>query len=234
LGKVNKDWLVNWLVAISNKRLTPEWCDGMDCKDPAFLHELASLLLQLPLQLPIPPTIREDQAALTNLFTAHANDLNRIEHVVAHANIRATTYDKTAGDAYKLMFVEGMCIEVHHVSGASAQVPAHIPITKDFAMLSWFSDSHSMLKKAQAEYNLKVFFEGQTGPHAKVIKPGGFSKLCSEYIKAAAQQAEIDEQAVAVRPESKRRRSEALVVKAKASLDSHRQERAKRARISLV
>lgn len=122
VGKVNKDWFVTWLVKVTGGALTAQWCDQMDCKDPVFLHELASLLLQMPLQLPIPQHVREDQEALTQLFDARVQELGRVAHVVKHANARAKTYDKLIGGAYALTFAEGRATTVNHISGGSSRI----------------------------------------------------------------------------------------------------------------
>lgn len=164
VGKVNKDWLVNWLVKVSRGSLTAEWCDHMDCTDSRFLHELASLLMQMPLQLPIPQHAREDQEALTQLFNSRVRELGRIDHIVLHANIVAKTYKKLVGGAYSLTFAEGRATHVKHISGLSSEIPAHISITRDFEMVSWFSDMNCLLKKGQAEHHMHKFFEPKTGP----------------------------------------------------------------------
>lgn len=241
VGKVNKDWLVSWLVKITQGRLTADWCDHMDCKDPTFLHELASLLLQMPLQLPIPQHVREDQEALTQLFDARVQQLGRIGHVVASANIKGKSYNKLTGGAYSLTWAEGRATQVRHISGAISPIGAHISIAQDFEMLAWYSDVNCVLKKEQAEYFMHKFFEANTGPHVYVIKPGAFGKLCNEYRKAAvarveaAQAAEVAaaEAAEQIRPNSKHQRSEAVAQQAKAALEKFREVRAKRARITL-
>mmetsp|Transcript_49007 Transcript_49007/g.140870 ORF Transcript_49007/g.140870 Transcript_49007/m.140870 type:complete len:270 (+) Transcript_49007:87-896(+) len=157
VGNVDKDWLVNWLVRLPKNWLTTEWCHKLDCKGPNFLHELGSLLMQMPLQLPIPPNIREDQAALSTSFTAQAKQLGRISHGVMHADIKGYNYDQAVGGAFSIEWKEGMATFVQHLPAERCQIPPRISITKDFKILCWHGDSQRMLKKTQAEHSLKIF-----------------------------------------------------------------------------
>lgn len=106
-------------------------------------------------------------------------------------------------------------------------------------MVAWYSDVNCVLKKDQAEYHMNKFFDPQTGPHQYVIKPGAFGKSCAVYRKAALERAEAQQAAEAakaaenIRPLSKHQRSEAVAKQARVALDKFREERAKRARITL-
>lgn len=230
-GKIPKDFIACWLSSLHNK-FSSDWLDIMDCADDSFIHGLMCLLTGLSPTMPLHKALIS-KSLLRDLLQKRADELNRVEK--AAANVKFNGYDRLAGGVFELKFEGEQVAGITHISGVSVKVPSHVSMTKAFAMVSWYSDSHCALSLAPVKFVLRDFF-----PAASMDAAIPTKKQVDAMVARLAQAREEKEAADStivpdsILAKSKQKKTEQLKQQAKATMEKNKVAKLSRSQVKLA
>ena len=165
LGKLPVHWVSQWLVEASQGELRQVDMEKMVEYDNQAAFTLFHFATQTKPGHRLPVECL-DKKVCSKVFFERAKVLGK--RLVSWKE-KALSHDGSIkwgeGGCYKLTFEDGKAMAITHVSGDSAKIPIHVTITKDFILMSNFSDSTACLELSPATYTCKDFFTAEMGPN---------------------------------------------------------------------
>lgn len=140
------------------------------------------------------------------------------------------SYDKIKGGPFQLVWTENNLKQVGHVSGATADIPAHIVVDLEWALVSWFSDMGAKNQRQPAKFIMKDFFPNIGGPHTHVISRAELHNIAAE-LKAEnlrGSTSATSDLPCEVLVASAKQRTDRLADKARETLKRYRRSKAER------
>lgn len=238
LQRLEKRFVVQWMVSLKISDLTSDWLDHADCGDSDLIHELMYFMLSMSPTMQFPSALRQSKELLLDFLTTRAKLVSRTEHV--RKNLKADfTYNRATGGPFEVKFVDGRMVKVTHVTGDVAAVPTHILVEPDFTLTNWFSDQLAALCKHPAKHTLKELYTENLGPHRHQLSKQDFQKSVRQLVADKEQRLKTAEEAkpklaaTEVLVESDKKKHENLKLKAKASLKKFREAKELRQQIAI-
>lgn len=256
LGKVRslkmapRAWMASFLLGIYSKHgLASQTVNALKIIDGDALPMLLSLEMQVPLSSPLPKEMHGDPCLCSRIFGMRSELLNRRSgFLITGGGLLKTGVLWHKGGCYSLEFgteekaniVVGI---VHNATKATASVPDHCPINKNFVLENNHSDSDAKVVLAPSSYLLHTFFAAdvafrkemmgskKTRPWKELLaKAGDEDQSMASAKRQAKELAETSRNALAASAKAK---SMARTEKARVAIQSKQEERAKRRRITI-
>jgi hypothetical protein len=249
MGKFPLGWRINVLAQKYENHVFPitkAFCDLMIAAAPTSIDILWQIETQTALKERLPVTMGDVNIAHKTICARSAELGNRIALMIQKGGIDRATglLDLRKGGCYRLEFTEHRCTRVHHISGASVDVPAHVTILDTFQLKDNHLDFLAMAVLHPNQMLLMDLFPGSA--HFKTLIINGEKKqakltaIAASAI-AAEQAAELAKTAgvnviqdVTFNSEAKKRKTKDNLLRARQSLNARKADEENQRTFSLA
>lgn len=168
LSQIPKGWICDFIlrearenaVRVVNSQLLAK----LEEDDPENIPSLFSFMLQLPLTLGFPRELRDPYVATLTFSRRCAQVGSRLKPFVQNGRLTpGGSLDMRKAGCFTLQFNEGgLCTAIKHILGETVAPAAHVPITRNFALMDNGLDRKAAVVLMPRRDLLHSFFEART------------------------------------------------------------------------
>lgn len=168
MRRIPKYWLANYLVSISNSKITAADLNRLEERDGKALNTIFYFCHQMSDTTEIPPQCLNKELMAMVLRRRHEALGSRFDRILSRNDvwdIAAGTFEESNLNSFDIIVQKSKAVVVVHCSGMRSSMPAGVSISKDFEIHDHLVDMRATLKmKGGITIPLHELFEPWDGP----------------------------------------------------------------------